>query len=215
MVSKKLFISPLCLFAVLAAGGIPDGDDDQLPQFGRNTVLVWKMQNPNTASEFVVRIADFNPDRFLEWETSNAQGTVFMPARDIQEADNYVNRSLFVTGVDKKSRKATTLWLSRRIFRDLKQKGKAKCRLDDVGGKLELLGKDRLAVEVNGFLKEIPAIRVSDNRGAEMLFLDQEENPLMLRQKIRTFSQTLTSITTDSPNRLRWIKGRKLKRPVR
>jgi len=171
--------------------------------------LVWKIQNPSSASEFVVRIADFYPDRFLEWETDNKQGTVFIPSREIEKARNFIYRSLFVPGVDKKSKNATTLWLSRGVFRELKDKSRAKCRLDGVGGSFALLGKGHMSVEINGHMEELPVISVSDNRGSELLFLDNEENPLMARQKIRVFSQTLISITTDRSNSLRWIKGKK------
>jgi hypothetical protein len=56
----------------------------------------------------------------------------------------------------------------------------------------------------------LPAIKVSDDRGSERWFLDQEENPLMLKHTVRQFTQVLASITTDRPNTLRWIKGKKL-----
>jgi hypothetical protein len=67
-------------------------DKNNLPPFGRDTVLVWKSQIGNMKSSFVVRIASFSPDRFVEWESENNQGTVFMPSRDLVEAKDYVSR---------------------------------------------------------------------------------------------------------------------------
>jgi hypothetical protein len=188
-------------------------DEDNLPVFGRDTVLVWKIQNRNFDSKFVVRIAQFYPDRFLEWEDTTTQGTIFMPSTDIQEAKNYVSQSLFEAGSDTRSKNATTLWLSRRIYRDLKKNGKAKCQLDNVTGSLVFLGGDQITIDVNRSSRELPVIKVSNGRGSELWFLDQEENPLLVKHMIREFKQVLTSITTDRSNTLRWIKGKKLSNP--
>jgi hypothetical protein len=112
--------------------------------------------------------------------------------------------------MDIRGKNATTLWLSRRLFRELKEKKKAKFAIDGVQGSTTFQGEDHLTVEVNRTPLVLPVIRVFDDRGAERWFLDQEENPLMLKHLLRNFSQTLVSITTDRPNTLRWIKGKKL-----
>ncbi len=212
--SSNRFHCALIILAVVMVFSVNvSGDDSNLPPFRRDTVLVWKIMNADVESSFVVRIASFSPDRFMEWESENNQGTVFMPSRDLQDAKSYTSRSLFETGVDKKSKKNTTLWLSRQIYRELKSKGKAKCRLDGVGGTFEYLGQDSLAVEVNKSIEELPVIKATDGRGSEYWFLDQEDNPLLAKHVVRHYSQTLSVISTDRPNTLRWIKGRKLTNP--
>ena len=70
-------------------------------------------------------------------------------------------------------------------------------------------------MEVNRIPRELPVIEASDGRGSEFWFLDLEENPLMAKQVIRHYSQTLAAITTDRLNTLRWIKGEKLAHPPR
>ena len=181
-----------------------------LPAFGRDTVLVWKMANGDYSSEFVVRIAEFSPDRFVEWEDEKTQGTIFMPNKDVVSAKGFVSANLFGSGMDTRGKGATTLWLSQRIYRELKDKKKVKCDLDSVSGLLTYLGEGQLEVEVNRSPMVLPVIKVADDRGGERWFLDQEENPLLLKHVVRTYTQLLTSITTDRPNTLRWIKGRKL-----
>ena len=211
---KNRFAGVLIVFAVLMLWNLSaSGDESDLPAFGRDTVLVWKVKNVNRESSFVVRIASFYPDRFIEWESESSQGTVFMPLRDIQEAKDYVSRSLFEGGVDKRSKKNTTLWLSQRIYAELKSKGKAKCRLNGVGGELDYRGQDSLIVDVNGSPRELSAIKALDGRGSEFWFLDQLENPLMVKHTARNHNQTLSVIRTDRPNTLRWIKGTKLTNP--
>jgi len=56
---------------------------------------------------------------------------------------------------------------------------------------------------------------VSDGRGGERWFLDQEENPLLVKHTVRHYTEVLSSITTNRANTLRWIKGKKLQNPPR
>jgi hypothetical protein len=186
--------------------------ENPLPPFGRDTVLVWTAHSQDFESQFVVRIAEFLPDRFLEWEDTVAQGTVFMASADLLTANNFISGSrLFQSGVDAKSKDETTLWLSCKIFRELKDKGKIKCKIDGIQSLMTYKGKDRLPVEINKSMKELPVIKISDDRNSERWFLDSEENPLLMKHMVRQYVQTLTSITTNRPNTLRWIKGDKLK----
>jgi len=211
-------IFPYGLWIVLAPLLLSSGEsagEGSLPAFGRDTVLVWKISNLDYESQFVVRIAEFDPDRFVEWEDTKTQGTIFMPADDLANAKNYVSANLFQSGVDTKGKRMTTLWLSRRIYGDLKSNGKAKCDLDGVAALLTSKGKDRLLVEVNKSVQELPVLVVADGRGSERWFLDSEKNPLLVKHTLRSFTQVLTSITTDRANTLRWIKGNKLNNPPR
>jgi hypothetical protein len=201
------------VFAFIAIAKGSFAAENNLPVFGKDTVLVWKLQNQDYLAEFVVRIAEFAPDRFLEWEDSNSQGTIFIPSHDVLSARGFSSTNLFSSGMDTRGRDATTLWLSQRIYRELKENKKAKCNLDGVSAWLEYRGAAEFETEVNRKSMMLPVIKVSDDRGGERWFLDQEQNPLMLKHLVRTFTQALTSITTDRPNALRWIKGKKLTNP--
>jgi hypothetical protein len=207
---KLLFGSVLITLALSAIAMELLAADNSLPAFGQDTVLVWKLENQGFQAEFVVRIAEFAPDRFLEWEDSNSQGTIFMPVQDVMSAKGFSSSSLFSSGMDTRGRDATTLWLSRKIYLELKEKKKTKCNLDGVSGFLTYQGNGDIEVEVNRKSMTLPVIKVSDDRGGERWFLDQEGNPLLLKHSVHKFTQVLTSITTDRPNTLRWIKGRKL-----
>jgi hypothetical protein len=209
---RSPFIVLACLVAcVTGAYNFPA--ELQLPRFGKDTVLVWEIRNQEHTSQFVVRIAEFMPDRFVEWEDDTTQGTIFMQNRAVVGAKAFVNARLFEAGVDTKGKDATTLWLSQRLYRDLKEKKRIKLALDSVDGWMTFEGSEKLKVEVNKTLMELPVIKVNDERGSERWFLDSEENPLIVKHAIRQFSQTLASITTDRPNTLRWIKGKKLTNP--
>lgn len=203
----------MLLFSTLVAGQTAPGASG-LPAFGRDTVLVWKIVNQELdPSEFVVRIAEFLPDRFVEWENTSTQGTIFMPNRAILGARTFVNASLFEAGVDARGKDKTTLWLSRQIFRDLKEKKRIKISLDAIDSWITLKGSEEISVVVNRVPMNLPVILVTDDRGSERAFLDSEDNPLLVRHTIRKYLEILSGITTDKTNTLRWIKGKKLTNP--
>jgi hypothetical protein len=186
------------------------GDEAPFPAFGRGAVLVWKTQAQTYTSDFVIRIAEFLPDRYMEWEDFQTQGTVFIPSREIQEAKGYESNNLFKSGIESRAKNVTTLWLSRKYYLELKAKKKIKLDLDGVQGSMTLIGSDQFTVEVNKSKVSMPVIKVNDDRGSERWFLDLEENPLLVRHVIGRYDQSLISIATDKPDSLRFIKGRKL-----
>ena len=185
--------------------------EQALPAFGRDTVLVYRASTQN-APDFVVRIGEFVPDRLIEWEDSSTQGTILLPAKALSEARNFLGWQLFQAGVDSRSKNATTLWLSRRVFREIKERKRIKFDVDSVPAWVTLLGGDQLAVDVNRSQFNIPVIKTKDDRGTERWFIDQEENPLIVNLMVRDYQQKLASITTDRANTLRWLKKIKLPR---
>ena len=181
-----------------------------LPAFARDTVLVYR-STVDSEAPFVVRLAQFTPDRYLEWEDATTQGTIFLNAKALEEAQAYVNWKLFEAGVDTRGKNATTLWLSRRVFRELKSKLKVKISMDSIPTSLTLLGSDQMTVQVNREVRPVPVIKTMDDRNTERWFLDLEENPLMVNLRLRSYQQRLASITTDRRNTLRWIKDKKIR----
>jgi hypothetical protein len=192
--------------AMLIAGG--RGPETELPAFGKDTVLVYK-SSIETDAGFVVRIAEFVPNRFVEWEDKTTQGTIFMTAKAVEDGREFVNWRLYEGGVDTRGKNATTLWLSRRIFRELKEKQRIKVNMDGLPTWFTLLGSDHFPIEVNRASYPVPVIKTRDERGAERWFIDLEDNPLLVNFLHRNYQQKLVSITTDRPNTLRWIKNNK------
>jgi hypothetical protein len=203
-----LFLS--VLLAVLWC--FPAGHGEELPVFGKDTVLVWEIPLNDFTENFVVRIACYSPDLLIEWEDEKNQGTVLIPNRVIMEARGFVNTRLFKSGADIRAGDETTVWLSRRTYLDLKNGGEVKLKIDRVDGRMTYLGDEAFTIEVNGSPVSLPVIKVQDSRKAEFLFLDREDNPLLVQYRMRHYLKTLVSITTDRRNTLRWIKDEKLKR---
>jgi len=205
---RALAAIPVVILIALSAQALVQAAS--VPPFGRDTVLVYKSEIEQNVNTFVIRIAEFSPDRFVEWENSSTQGTVFIPASSVQNAKGYVNSSLFEAGVDTTAKQVTTVWLSRRIFQELKEKKKAKVAIDSIDSWMTLESEDQVPVEVNRTVVNLPAIKTVDDRQSVRWFLDSEDNPILLKHVLRHYTQVLASITTDRPNTLRWIKGKKL-----
>jgi len=184
-----------------------------IPEFGRDTVLVWQSENQGEKNKFVVRIAEFLPSRFIEWENETTQGTVFMSSKAVMSARIFVNSRLFEGGVDTRGKDATTLWLSQKAFSELQANGRAKLAIDSIDCWVSVEGEDSLTVEVNREVRSLPVVKTRDERGSERWLLNSVDNPLVVKHAIRKYTQTLTSITTDRANTLRWIKGKKLTNP--
>jgi hypothetical protein len=191
---------------------IPHGQhtaaDPAVPPFGRDTVLVYRSSNEKEGP-LIVRIATFLPDRYIEWEDTTTQGTIFMPAKIVSEGRGLANYQLFQAGVDTRGKDATTLWLSQRILRELRASRKVKFMIDGMPAAVTVLGFDQMTVEVNKSPLALPVIKTKDDRGAERWFLNVEENPLLVNLLVRDYQQKLASITTDRANTLRWIKDKK------
>lgn len=203
-------ISQICriLALILPLGIQAPSTAPLLPPFGRDTVLVYRSSNESEGA-FVVRIARFSPDRYFEWEDTTTQGTILIPAKAVDEAHALVNYQLFQGGVDTRGKNATTLWLSRRVYRELKDNTKVKFDLDALPTQVTVLGTDQMTIEVNRAPRSVPVIKTKDEHGTERWFLDSEDNPLLVNLLVRKYQQKLTSITTDRSNTLRWIKDKK------
>jgi hypothetical protein len=211
---KKLLLLTLVSLAIQPARDIGSQTIPQIPAFGRDTVLVWKaFNNANELGTLVVRIAQFAPDRYFEWEDSSGQGTIFLDGKALESSKIFLMRRLFQSGVDTNSKDSTTLWLSEKSYRDLKSKQKIKMAIDAIEEWVTLNGSDQMTLVVNQAQQALPVIKISNARGLELWFLDNAENPLQVKLSSRNYTETLLSITTDRANTLRWIKGKKLTDP--
>lgn len=202
----------ICCLLSLVLPGIfcvqQNAADSKVPAFGRDTVLVYRSSNEKEGP-FIIRIARFLPERYVEWEDTTAQGTILMTAKSVSSARALVNYQLFEAGVDTRGKDATTMWLSDRIFQELKRSKKIKFMIDGMSTSMTVLGPDTLDIEVNRSVRSLPVIKTKDERGTERWFLDSDENPLLVNLLVRNYRQKLASITTDRANTLRWIKDRK------
>lgn len=173
---------------------------------GPNTVLVYQNRAGEQESQFVLRLARYHPDVFLEWESVNHQGTLHLFHKAVKEGKKFSFSQLFEIGVDTESKDVMTIWLSERMFRELTEKGKAGIEFNHLPLKMELEGEDTFQLTVDKQVREIPVIRVRDDRKGFWTFHKNPNNPILVEYVSPHYRQYLKSISTASKNSLRWIK---------
>src|SRR5438876_12119125 len=108
MVRVMLYFAVAVALATGAPGRAPSSDA-ALPAFGRDTVLVWKISNQDEAASFVVRIAEFLPNRSIQWENSTTHRTIFMTQNAVTTASTFANARPFDAWAVHNGKHATTL----------------------------------------------------------------------------------------------------------
>ena len=174
---------------------------------GEKSILVYQSEDrQQRQSQFVLRLARYRPDIFLEWESLSHQGTLHLYQNAVQEAKVFHLSSLFEVGVDMESGDAMTVWLSGKVYRELTEKGSSKIRLNRLPVTLSLMEEGSFTLTVDKQVVEIPVIHVQDDRKGLWMFYKNPENPLLVAYHSTYFSQHLKTISTASTNKLRWIQ---------
>lgn len=173
---------------------------------GPNAVLVYKNSAGKRETQFVLRLARFRPDVFLEWESVSHQGTLHLYRKAVKEARKFSFSQLFEVGVDIESKDVMAVWLSDEMFRELTEAGEAKINFNHLPLTMVVEARKTFQVSVNKEVLEIPVITVRDDRKGVWTFHDDPQNPILVEYVSPYFRQYLKSITTNNRNSLRWIK---------
>ncbi len=200
-----------CCFFLFLASGTPFLCGQDLPEFTQGTVMVFRSVTRGYEYNFVLRIAQFRPGCYFEWEGQSNQGTVYLKPQAVEEARKYNSQRLFQNGIDAESAEETTYWFSRALLSEVKQKRKASIFLDSLKTQISLVAEETFTLSVNQKKVSLSAVVLKDGRGGQWWILDNPDNPLVLQRKINSFTESLASIDTTRADTLRWIKGRKLK----
>ena len=174
---------------------------------GPKSILVYRgLTQDGGQSQFVIRLARYQPDIFLEWESEAQQGTLHLYRKAVQKARKFTLTHLFEVGVDVESKDVMTVWLSREIYQSLMQDGVAKVRLNRLPVKLRLEGEGTYTVTVDRESREIPVIHLLDNRAGSWTFHKDPQNPVLVEYSTPHYRQFLKTVSTAPGNKLRWIR---------
>ncbi len=172
-----------------------------------NSVLVYQNQTTRGGeTQFVIRVARFQPDIVLEWESTSDQGTLHLFQSAVEEARNFTFTSLFEVGVEMESSDTMTYWLSERMYQELTENGETQVLINRAPVKWQLKGEGTYRLTVNKEIEEIPTISVEDDRKGSWTFHKNRENPLLLEYVTPYFHQRLTVVSTAPTNILRWMR---------
>lgn len=176
-------------------------------EFGPGTVLVFETQ-PVTKepTSFVMRIARFQPDIVLEWETVSYQGTLHLSRAAVRSARKITTGGVFEPGIDAEAEDWTVKWLSRALYEDLIRDGKVKAKLNNIETTFKVTDKGTFDLTLNGQSVTVPVAHVVDGRRGQWTFLDDPENPMALAYQSPYYREALQRVATDQKKALRWIK---------
>ncbi len=198
---KKLLVGFLMVF-LTSIGGVQAASFDVIA----NTILVYENQSRGTTSEIVIRVARYQPDILMEWETFQDQGTVQLLTSAVEKAKSYTLRGLFKVGVDMVSTDEMTIWLSRSQYDQLVRKKTKKVFLGSRYQKIKFSRREKINISVNKEINSCPVIVLEDSRGGEWCFIEDRENPILAQYSTQMYKTKLSRVVNPKKSALRWIK---------
>jgi hypothetical protein len=192
------------LLLILVFQGSAPFAETPLARLDSGATIVWDTTAGDKTSEFIIRIAQYSPERHFEWESRAQQGTIRIPSHVLRDSKRITFARLFDNGVDIESADFLTLWLSRKIYDELKNSRRSRITMDSLKDEFVLLETIEYPLVVDKQTITAPAVKLKDERGATWIFLDSPENPIMLEYKNKYFLQKIRYMTTRG-NILRWI----------
>jgi hypothetical protein len=174
--------------------------------FAAKTVLVYENQTGPESHRFVVRLARFQPDIFLEWESFSHQGTIHLRKKAVADANKLTVGGLFEAGVDVESKDVMTNWLPAGLYSSLIDQGKAKAQLNRRKITMQLVGEGARQLVVNQVEVEVPVLLIEDSQGSSWIVHKDPRNPVLIEYRSQHYHMQLKRISTSESNNLRWIK---------
>lgn len=171
-----------------------------------NTVLVYQNLAGGQEAQFVVRLARYHPDVFLEWESKTHQGTLHLYTHAVREGKKFSFAQLFEVGVDVESEDVMSIWLSRRIYTNLMEDGVAKIEFNRLPLRLSVEREGTFRLAVNKQSIQVPMVQIKDDRNGIWTFHKDPDNPILLEYVSPYFRQYLKTVSNSSRNSLRWVR---------
>ena len=171
-----------------------------------NTILIYENTSRELTSQIVIRVARYQPDIVMEWETRMDQGTVHLYRKAVDQSRRFTLSGLFEVGVSSVSKDETTVWLSRALYDQLATGKTQKIYFNRTPLKMTRLRSEDVRILVNGEDVVSAVVVVGDDRRGEWIFLDNRENPLLIRYSSPFYVTKLSKVVNPEKASLRWIK---------
>lgn len=175
--------------------------------FGEKTILVYENKTGGQSHQFVLRLARFLPDIYLEWESLNHQGTLHIYKKAVRDAKTFTVGGLFEAGLDLESKDTMTNWLPAKVYQELLEKGVARVKLNKQPLSLRLVKNGVHLVTLNKVEVEVPVVQLVDDRKGRWIVHRNGQNPVLLEYESPYYHSYLKRISTSRSNNLRWIKS--------
>ena len=189
---KKLFFGlftfALLITGVLQAGGL---------KHKQGIILTYEVNDKGNTYEIEVSNIQVQEAgiRFAYRMTDEARttGTVTIPTKALNHARNQTTQ---LTGGKLNLKKSTAVWCSKLVFSELKE-GTTLLHSDDKSIQLDLQGKSKFEVEIDGETKPLRILYATDQHGHKFWIQNKLKNPLIVRLEL-DYTITLVAVSTSS-----------------
>ncbi len=171
-----------------------------------NTVLIYKNTTAEETSQIVIRVARYQPDIVMEWETRMDQGTVQLYRKAVDQSRRFTLTGLFEVGVNSVSKDEMTVWLSRALYDQLTTGKTQKIYFNRTPLKMTPLRSEDVRIVIDGEEVVSAAVVLKDDRRGEWVFLDNRKNPLLIKYTSPFYVTELSKVVNPKKTPLRWIK---------
>lgn len=160
------------------------------------SVLTYHLLNVTKEYDFIMSELVLEEDISFKWvmtEPVNYQGNVTIVGAAMDTASEVVN--YFKNFSQLKLVNKTTVWVSRKLFKKLKEKGEAVIIIDKEPEKIMFKRNGTYSVMLDGTAVELNALVCETDKQNVFIVLDDEKYPLVLKMEI-SFLIELKSIET-------------------
>ena len=148
----------------------------KVPWLKPGTKMVYGVDFQGKKYDFIVNVKSLPPEIKFDWEMTepvNKSGSILIKASALDTARGQFN---YFRGGSKTLENATTVWVSKKVYKELKEKGTTKIILDSDSYTLSLKSKEKMKVSIDGTEKEIDVIYGEIENAAVEYALDESGN---------------------------------------
>jgi hypothetical protein len=190
-----LFVLAIALFAF-----VPKHRTQELKEITASSQLSYNVDFKGQKYQFIVEVQKKSPVLVFKYDlTMNGgmQGTITMTEEALKGA---INQQNYFNGTDRELKTETTVWVSSKVYNDIKKGGKTQIgNSAGLGYKVDeykLIGTEDFATTVNGEEVALKALHIKADNGFEYWIWDNAKDPLILKMDLG-WGITIKEISTN------------------
>lgn len=149
------------------------------------SVLTYQVVDGSKSYNFIVTDLIMENSISFSWQMTapaNSSGKVVINENAIEEATQIVN--YFSDGSSQKMENETTIWISRGIFRSIKNKNSYEINIDGNTETLTYNSVEKYKFDLDGNKQEVDVLVAETDQGSKFWILDDDKYPLILKMEV-------------------------------
>ena len=160
------------------------------------STLTYHLVNGDNQYDFIVDNLKIDKEVSFKWtmgEPVNNTGSVTMSSKALGESTKIVN--YFSDGATQNMEEETTVWLSRKIYEQIKNKKPIDISIDGTTEILNFKNNEKLKIKADGADEEVNVLYAETESGNKLWILDEPQNPLIIKMQVG-FTIELISVSS-------------------